>query len=218
MQVGDWVTLAGVSGTVEYLSIRTVRLRAGDGSLHTVPFSSVTTINNTNRGIGNAAVKVNIAYGEDVDRAVEALTEIGAALREDDRFKAGILSDFAFWGVDAVDGAAVTLAGQVQCTDKARWGVQREFNRRIADEFRARGIRIANPQRTVWVSGEPAKQGGVAEVSQPGHESRDAEAAQADVAAQKPLGAEQPAGDPAPTGNARQGDGQGSGKAGREPS
>ncbi|WP_017772996.1 mechanosensitive ion channel family protein [Paraburkholderia kururiensis] len=218
MQVGDWVTLAGVSGTVEYLSIRTVRLRAGDGSLHTVPFSSVTTINNTNRGIGNAAVKVNIAYGEDVDRAVEALTEIGAALREDDRFKAGILSDFAFWGVDAVDGAAVTLAGQVQCTDKARWGVQREFNRRIADEFRARGIRIANPQRTVWVSGEPAKQGGAAEVSQPGHESRDAEAAQADVAAQKPLGAEQPAGDPAPTGNARPGDGQGSGKAGREPS
>ncbi len=26
MQVGDWVTVAGVSGTVEYLSIRTVRL------------------------------------------------------------------------------------------------------------------------------------------------------------------------------------------------
>ena len=41
MQVGDWVTLAGVSGTVEYLSIRTVRLRGGDGALHTVPFSSV---------------------------------------------------------------------------------------------------------------------------------------------------------------------------------
>ncbi|HEY0231804.1 MAG TPA: mechanosensitive ion channel domain-containing protein, partial [Dokdonella sp.] len=36
MQVGDWVTLAGVSGTVEYLSIRTVRLRGGDGSLYTV--------------------------------------------------------------------------------------------------------------------------------------------------------------------------------------
>ncbi|MEA3128265.1 MAG: moderate conductance mechanosensitive channel, partial [Paraburkholderia sp.] len=54
MQVGDWVTLAGVSGTVEYLSIRTVRLRGGDGSLYTVPFSSVTTVNNTNRGLGNA--------------------------------------------------------------------------------------------------------------------------------------------------------------------
>ncbi|NPT57224.1 mechanosensitive ion channel family protein [Paraburkholderia elongata] len=147
MQVGDWVTLASVSGTVEYLSIRTVRLRGGDGSLYTVPFSSVSTVNNTNRGLGNAAVKVNIVFGEDVDLAIDTLKEIGAALREDEKFKDGILSDFSFWGVDGVDGSAVTLAGQIQCRDSARWGVQREFNRRIVDQFSARGIEIANPQR-----------------------------------------------------------------------
>ncbi|CAB3668171.1 hypothetical protein LMG22037_01812 [Paraburkholderia phenoliruptrix] len=149
MQVGDWVTLAGVSGTVEYLSIRTVRLRGGDGSLYTVPFSSVSTVNNTNRGIGNAGVRVNIVFGQDVDLAINTLKEIGAALREDEKFKDGILSDFSFWGVDAVDGSAVTLAGQIQCRDSARWGVQREFNRRILDRFRERGIEIANPQRNL---------------------------------------------------------------------
>jgi moderate conductance mechanosensitive channel len=149
MQVGDWVTLAGVSGTVEYLSIRTVRLRGGDGSLYTVPFSSVSTVNNTNRGLGNAAVKVNIVFGADLDLAIATLKEIGASLREDDRFKDGILSDFAFWGVDAVDGASLTLTGQVQCRDSARWGVQREFNRRIFERFSERGIAITNPQRSV---------------------------------------------------------------------
>ncbi|KWZ31102.1 mechanosensitive ion channel family protein [Burkholderia anthina] len=149
MQVGDWVTLAGVSGTVEYLSIRTVRLRAGDGSLYTIPFSSVTTVNNTNRGLGNAAVKVSIAYGEDIDRAIATLKEIGAALRDDPKYHDGILSDFSYWGIDQVDGAALALAGQIQCTDSARWSVQREFNRRIAETFRERGIRIANPQRSV---------------------------------------------------------------------
>ncbi|MGH8778254.1 mechanosensitive ion channel family protein [Paraburkholderia sp.] len=154
MQVGDSVTLAGVSGTVEYLSIRTVRLRGGDGSLYIVPFSSVSTVNNTNRGLGNAAVKVSIAYGEDIDRAVDTLKAIGAALRTDDKFKDGILSDFSYWGVDQVDGAALALVGQIQCRDTARWGVQREFNRRIAEEFNARGIRIANPQRNVWVRDE----------------------------------------------------------------
>ncbi|KVA10916.1 mechanosensitive ion channel protein [Burkholderia latens] len=149
MQVGDWVTLAGVSGTVEYLSIRTVRLRAGDGSLYTIPFSSVTTVNNTNRGLGNAAVKVSIAYGQDIDQAIATLKEIGAALRDDPNYKDGILSDFSYWGVDQVDGATITLAGQMQCKDSARWGVQREFNRRIAVMFRERGIWIANPQRSV---------------------------------------------------------------------
>ncbi|KML07031.1 MULTISPECIES: mechanosensitive ion channel family protein [Burkholderia] len=149
MQVGDWVTLAGVSGTVEYLSIRTVRLRAGDGSLYTIPFSSVTTVNNTNRGLGNAAVKISIAYGEDIDRAIATLKEIGAALRDDPKYRDGILSDFSYWGIDQVDGAALALSGQMQCTDATRWSVQREFNRRIAETFRERDIRIANPQRSV---------------------------------------------------------------------
>jgi small-conductance mechanosensitive channel len=155
MQVGDWVTVAGVSGTVEFLSIRTVRLRGGDGSLYTVPFSSVTTVNNTNRGIGNAAVKVVIAHGADVKRAVETLKEIGAELREDEAFKSGILSDFSYWGVDQVDGANVTLVGQIQCKDSSRWSVQREFNRRVLDRFGEYGIELANPQRNFLV-GLPA--------------------------------------------------------------
>ncbi|EDZ98208.1 MscS Mechanosensitive ion channel, partial [Burkholderia sp. H160] len=159
MQVGDWVTLAGVSGTVEYLSIRTVRLRGGDGSLFTVPFSSVSTVNNTNRGLGNAAVRVNIVFGQDVERAIDTLKAIGASLREDDKFKDGILSDFSFWGVDAVDGSAITLAGQMQCRDTSRWGVQREFNRRIVERFSDLGIEIANPQRHLltWDPASKAK-------------------------------------------------------------
>ncbi|MBF5013420.1 mechanosensitive ion channel family protein [Burkholderia pseudomultivorans] len=182
MQVGDWVTLAGVSGTVEYLSIRTVRLRGGDGSLYTIPFSSVTTVNNTNRGLGNAAVKVSIAYGEDIDLAVATLKEIGAALREDPKYQDGILSDFSYWGIDQVDGAAIALAGQVQCKDSARWGVQREFNRRIAETFRERGVRIANPQRSVVAY----------EAGSPPSDSGGDDGSAAETAAQQP-----PAGEPA---------------------
>ncbi len=119
MQVGDWVTLAGVSGTVEYLSIRTVRLRGSDGSLYTVPFSSVSTVNNTNRGIGNAAVRVNIVFGQDVDLAIDTLKEIGAGLREEEKFKDGILSDFSFWGVEAVDGFG-RHTGRARCNAATR--------------------------------------------------------------------------------------------------
>ncbi|CAB3802933.1 hypothetical protein LMG28688_05668 [Paraburkholderia caffeinitolerans] len=151
MQVGDWVTVAGVSGTVEFLSIRTVRLRGGDGSLYTVPFSSVTTVNNTNRGIGNAAVKVLIAHGADLQRAIDTLKEIGAEIRNDEAYKKGILGDFAYWGVDQVDGSSVTLVGQMQCKDSARWGVQREFNRRVLARFTERGIELANPQRSFLI-------------------------------------------------------------------
>jgi moderate conductance mechanosensitive channel len=191
MQVGDWVTVSGVSGTVEYLSIRTVRLRGGDGSLYTVPFSSVTTVNNTNRGIGNAAVRVQIALGQDVDLAISTLKEIGAALRQDEAFRDGILSDFSFWGVDAVDGSTVTLAGQIQCRDSARWPTQREFNRRILNEFTARGIEIANPQRNFVIVNGGTENG----ASEPHDPQSDADVAGADQRGEPSKAAQHPTGE-----------------------
>ncbi|MFC7737970.1 mechanosensitive ion channel family protein [Roseomonas sp. GCM10028921] len=152
MQVGDWVTVSGLSGTVENLSIRTIRLRAGDGSVHVIPFSSVTTVTNTNRGIGNAAVSVTVAFSEDPDRVGQALKEIGAGLRADPAFAGQILDDFALWGVDKVDGATFTVLGQMPCTDTGRWGVQREFNRRIRQRFAELGIAIAVPAQSVILS------------------------------------------------------------------
>jgi small-conductance mechanosensitive channel len=151
MRVGDWVTVAGVSGSVEYLSIRTVRLRGGDGALYIVPFSSVSTVSNSNRGIGNAAVRISVAYDTDIDMVVRELKQIGTSLREDANFKEQILNDIEVWGVDSVDGSMVTLVGQMRCSDKGRWGVQREINRRILERFRELGIEIANPRASLLV-------------------------------------------------------------------
>ena len=149
MQVGDWVTVAGLSGTVEALSIRTIRLRAGDGSIHIIPFSSVTTVNNTNRDFAYAAVSVGVAYKEDTDRVGEELGNIVAAMRADPLFRNQILSDFSLWGVDQLGDFAVTIKGQVQTTAAGRWPVQREINRRIKRRFEALGIEIPFPVHTV---------------------------------------------------------------------
>jgi small-conductance mechanosensitive channel len=146
MQVGDFVTLAGVSGTVEYLSIRTVRLRASDGVLHVVPFSSVSTVTNNNRGQGNAVVKVLVEADTDIDQAMEAIRQVGKEMREDQKFGAWILNDLELWGVDQVDGGSITLLGQIRSLDSGRWPVQREFNRRIHLRLRELGIRMVNPQ------------------------------------------------------------------------
>jgi moderate conductance mechanosensitive channel len=145
MQVGDTVTVSGLSGVVENLSIRTIRLRAGDGSVHIVPFSSVTSVTNTNRGIGNAAISVSVDYNEDVDRVGEVLKEIVAEMRKEPRFKHMIRGDLDLWGVDKLDATMVTIAGQIECTDRGRWPVQREFYRRMKKRFQETGIEIARP-------------------------------------------------------------------------
>jgi small-conductance mechanosensitive channel len=151
MQVGDWVTVSGLSGTVEHLSVRTIRLRAGDGSVHIIPFSAVTSVTNTNRGLGNAAVSVVVAHHEDTDRVCDTLRQIATEMHGTPEFSAAMLSDLQLWGIDRVDGAAVTITGQIVCTDSGRWGVQREFNRRVKKRFEELGIEMFDPTRRLLV-------------------------------------------------------------------
>jgi small-conductance mechanosensitive channel len=149
VQVGDNVSVSGLSGTVENVSIRTIRLRAGDGSVHIVPFSAVTTITNSSRGAGNAAVSVNVSYKEDTDRAGQILKDIVAEMRREPEYRPAIRGDLELWGVDKVDGSMASIVGQIRCTDSGRWPVQREFNRRMKRRFQECGIEIASAAQTI---------------------------------------------------------------------
>jgi moderate conductance mechanosensitive channel len=149
VQVGDNVTVSGLSGTVENVSIRTIRLRAADGAVHIVPFSAVTTITNASRGAGNAAVSVNVAYKEDTDRAGQILKDIVAEMRREPEYRQAIRGDLELWGVDKVDGSMASIVGQIRCTDSGRWPVQREFNRRMKRRFQECGIEIASAGQTI---------------------------------------------------------------------
>jgi small-conductance mechanosensitive channel len=149
VQVGDNVTVSGLSGIVENVSIRTIRLRAGDGALHIVPFSAVTTITNASRGAGNAAVSVNVSYKEDTDRAGQILKDIVAEMRREPEYRQAIRGDLELWGVDKVDGSMASIVGQIRCTDSGRWPVQREFNRRMKRRFQECEIEIASAGQTI---------------------------------------------------------------------
>jgi small-conductance mechanosensitive channel len=128
--------------------------------VHIIPFSAVTTITNSSRGVGNAAVSVSVNYKEDTDRVGEILKEIAIEMRKEDAYRPLMRSDLELWGVDKVDGSMATLVGQIRCTDTGRWGVQREFNRRMKMRLQEEGIEIASPgsQTVVMQLPPPAKE------------------------------------------------------------
>lgn len=159
VQVGDTVSVSGLTGVVENVSIRTIRLRAGDGAVHIVPFSAVTTITNASRGAGNASVSVNVAYKEDTDRAGQLLKDIVDEMRREPEFRAAIRGDLELWGIDKVDGAMVSIVGQIRCTEAGRWPVQREFNRRMKLRFQQHGIEVASPVQTILMQVAPPADG-----------------------------------------------------------
>ncbi len=135
MQVGDSVTLAGLSGSVEALSIRTIRLRALDGAVHIVPFSAVTTVTNLTRDFGYAVIDVAVGLNEDPDRISALLREIATELREDPKFSADIRADLEVLGVDKFLPNAWVMRARLRTLPGRHWAIGRELNRRIKSHF-----------------------------------------------------------------------------------
>ncbi|TDH59525.1 mechanosensitive ion channel [Dankookia rubra] len=153
--VGDVVTLGGLTGVVENLSIRSIKLRATDGSVHIVPFSAVTTVTNMTRDFAFAVLDVTVAYTEDTDQVVQALKEIGAEIRSEAKWKPLIRDDIDVWGVDKLADNGVIIRARVKTEPSSRWPVVREFNRRIKIQFAEKGIVIPRPQPMVMVERAP---------------------------------------------------------------
>ena len=135
MQVGDTVSLGGLTGTVENLSVRTIRLRALDGSVHIVPFSAVTTVTNMTRDYGYAVIDVEVSVNEDPDHIGEVLRTIGREMRAEPRWETAIRDDIDVMGVDRFLATTLVVRARLRTTPAQRWAVGREINLRIKHRF-----------------------------------------------------------------------------------
>jgi moderate conductance mechanosensitive channel len=138
--VGDTITVGGLSGTVEQLSIRSIKLRALDGSVHIVPFSAVTTVTNQTRDFGYAVLDVALDYSADTDQAVMMLRQVGESMRDDEAWAPQLLAPLEVMGVDKMTDAGVILRARIMTPPARRWAVGRELNRRVKQHCDAAGI------------------------------------------------------------------------------
>lgn len=150
---GDVVEVGGRSGLVEEVTLRYVRLRDYDGNVHYVPNSQITTVTNKSRGFAQAVIDVGIAYGEDVDEALDVLRAVGRSMRDEPGFAARILDDLEVAGVEKLADSAVVLRCRFRVAPLEQWAVRREFLRRLKRAFDERGIEIPYPHLTVYAGG-----------------------------------------------------------------
>ena len=150
LNVGDYVEVGGKSGTVEALSIRTLRLRDVAGDMHTIPFGTVDVITNMTKEYAYALVDVGVAYREDADAVMKLLQEIGNELIEDEIIKPSITGPFEVVGVQDLADSSVNIRTRVKTKPGTQWSVRREFLRRVKRRFDAEGVEIPFPHQTLY--------------------------------------------------------------------
>ena len=157
MAVGDVVNLGGKAGVVEQLSIRSIKLRDLDGSVHIIPFSTVTSVTNMTRDFSFAVLDVQVGYRESIDRVVELLQGLCADLRAEARWSLAIRDEMEVLGVDRLSPDGPVIRVRIKTEPIKRWEVMREMNRRIKQRFDEAGIEIpAHRQHVMFTGAAPA--------------------------------------------------------------
>jgi moderate conductance mechanosensitive channel len=147
---GDVVEVAGKSGLVEEVTLRYIKLRDYEGSVHYVPNSAIDTVTNRSREFAFSVINVGVAYKEDVDRVFEVMRTVAADLRADETIGPRILEDLDIAGVDQWADSAVILRCRFKVRALEQWGVRREYLRRLKKAFDANGIEIPFPHLTIY--------------------------------------------------------------------
>ncbi len=155
IRVGDVVEIAGKSGLVEEVSLRKVRLRDYDGSVHYVSNGLITTVTNRSTEFAFALIDIGIAYKSNIDQAIEVLRQVALDLRQDPLLGPKIIDDIEVAGVESLGDSAVVLRSRMRVVPLAQWEVRRAFLKRIKEAFDASDIEIPFPHRTVYLGNPP---------------------------------------------------------------
>jgi len=156
MAVGDVVNLGGKSGVVEKLSIRSITLRDLDGSVHIIPFSTVTAVTNMTRDFSFALLDVQVAYRESTDRVVGVLTGLCQEMRSEAKWGLMIRDEMEVLGVDRLSPDGPVVRVRIKTEPIKRWEVMREMNRRIKQRFDELGIEIPAHRQRLTFDSAPA--------------------------------------------------------------
>jgi small conductance mechanosensitive channel len=152
---GDVVEIAGKSGLVEEVTLRYIRLRDYEGSVHYVPNSAITTVTNRSREFAFAVIDLGVAYKENVEQVFEVMREVAREMRSDPEIGPRILDDLEIAGVDKWADSSIMIRCRFRVRALEQWGVRREYLRRLKQAFDARGIEIPFPHLTLYAGQDP---------------------------------------------------------------
>lgn len=150
IRVGDVVEVGGKVGAVEELTLRYVRLRDYEGSVHYVPNGTIVTVTNRSRLFAFAVMDVGVAYKEDIESVSQVMKDTAAELRADPAWADKILDDLDIAGVDQWADSAVVIKCRLKTMAQEQWAVRRAFLGRLKKAFDRAGIEIPFPHRTVY--------------------------------------------------------------------
>lgn len=136
--LGDDITVAGKTGTVEKIGLRTTTIRDYTGELHVIPNGEIRVVTNRNKNVQRALITVPIAYDADAQMAIDILTK---ALKKVDEDHA-VIENVDVWGITDFNSNGIIISCAAKTIPGEQWRVEREMRKIALEELRENNVRV----------------------------------------------------------------------------
>ena len=151
-RIGEYIDTGKLKGTVEGMSIRSLRLRHQNGQVHVIPFGHIEHVTNFSRDWITTKFNLRLVHGSDLEKVRKTVKQIGAELMTDAEIAPEIIQPLKLQGITEIDPAAVIIRLKFTARPTQPTFVYRRALLLIYTRFKEKGIVFASNSVVVQTS------------------------------------------------------------------
>jgi small conductance mechanosensitive channel len=140
---GDFVSIDGITGIVENMTLDSVTLKDLDKVHHIISYGRIGNISNISEKATSIKFNIKISKPTEVDNTLNLLKKIGKDLPKNSEVSQFIVEDLDVLGIESFDGQGISIGICVLVASIKIDSVKSILFRKILDEFQERKIDIS---------------------------------------------------------------------------
>ena len=155
-RVGDYVECSGTKGSVEHISLRSLRLRNPRGQVYFIPFGDIKLVTNLSRDYVIMKLDFRVRYDADVEKIRKLIKKkVYQPIMDDPELGPKLLEPIKSQGVRQMDDSAMIMRVKYKTKPGDQFAIRKEVYRLMQEAFKQEGIEFAHRNVTVYMPPEP---------------------------------------------------------------
>ncbi len=151
-RVGEYVEIGNLRGTVEAISIRSLKLRHHLGQVHVVPFGEMRSLTNYSRDWVMVKLEFRMPFETDMRLVKRIVKRVAQEMLDIPEYGPNFLQPLKSQGVRRLEEFNMVIGVKFMCKPGEQWVLRREIYQRLLEQFDKAGLHLAKRDVVVRVS------------------------------------------------------------------
>lgn len=139
LNVGDYVQIGDIQGTVKAIGLRTTQVTSIDGTLNYIPNRNITVISNFSRNNMTAIIQIKIDPDTPIEKSLDIIKTVNQRHAPND---SDIIGQPDVRGTVTLSNGSVAIQVYIPTKNGAQWGIQRRYLELYLEALTAKGIQL----------------------------------------------------------------------------